>query len=501
MSITISLISFFFGLFVFYLAHKIKKGGFHKLAQEILSKAQHEAEKKEASLALKLKEREFEFQKELDQKTLKEKMRFDHREERLIRQMELVENKLSEITKREKILQKVEDQHQRLAAKEHEIVSELERLSSLTKNEAKAGLLEKISRDVHQETTKHILRAKKEAQEEGHIQAAHIIATAINRLALSTTSQASIVTVALPNQEMKGRVIGREGRNIRALEQLTGVTFVVDDTPNTVVISGFDPMRKEVARQVLKDLIQDGRIHPTRIEEVVAKMQERVKQQIKEHGEDAALRASVIGMHPELLKLLGKLNFRFSYGQNVLEHSLEVSHLMGMIAAELALDSSLAKRIGLLHDIGKTVSHKIEGSHALIGRDLALRYGESEEVANGIGCHHEEIMPMTIEGSLCGAANKISGGRPGARIEALEQYFKRAHKLEQISSQFDGVEHAYALQAGREIRVIVEADKFDDQSTVHLARNIVKKIENELSYPGKIKVTVIREKRIIEYAT
>lgn len=501
MSTAVPAAFFFLGIFVFYIFHRLKTGGFQNLAREILAKAQAEAEKQEAALAIEFKGRELDFQRELEQKALKAKERLDKREDKLDRQLELVESKLSEISKREKAAEKAEELKQSLAAQETRVLAELERLSSLTQKEAQALLFEKASREIGNETARLTLRMKKEAEEEGRRQAAQIIATAVNRLALPTASQTSVVTVALPNQEMKGRVIGREGRNIRALEQLTGVTFMVDDTPNAVVISGFDPVRKEVAKQALKELIQDGRIHPTRIEEVVERTQERVQEQIKEFGEDAAMRASVLGLHSELLQLLGKLNFRFSYGQNVLEHSLEVSHLMGMIAFEMGLDASLAKRIGLLHDIGKAVSHEVEGSHALIGRDIALKYGESEAVSNGIGCHHEEMLPITIEGSLCGAADKISGGRPGARVEALEQYLKRSQKLEKISTQFEGVEHAYALQAGREIRVIVEPERFDDQGAILLARNIAKKIEHELSYPGKIKVTVIREKRAVEYAT
>jgi ribonuclease Y len=500
-NIGISTISFFLGFLSFYIIYRVKRGGFEKLAREILSKAQADAERQEAALTLALKERKLDFQRDLEQKAQIIKERMERREDKLDKQEELIEAKLIEVSRREKLAQKVEELHLSLADKEREIVAELERLSTLTKKEAQALLFEKVADEVGRETAKLTLRMKKEAEEEGSRQAAQIIATAINRLALPTASQVSVVTVSLPGQDMKGRVIGREGRNIRALEQLTGVTFVIDDTPNTVVISGFDPVRKEIAKQALTELIQDGRIHPTRIEEVVEKTQERVQEQIVEFGEDAAMRASVLGLHPELLQLLGKLHFRFSYGQNVLQHSIEVSHLMGVIAAELGLDHALARRIGLLHDIGKAVSHEVEGSHALIGRDFALRYGESEDVANGIGCHHEEILPTTVEGSLCGAADKISGGRPGARVEALEQYLKRARKLEQISTQFDGVEHAYALQAGREVRVIVEPERFDDQGTILLARSIAKRIEHELSYPGKIKVTVIREKRAVEYAT
>ncbi len=488
------LAAFFLGLLVFYIVHKIKTGGFDKLAQEIISKAQQEAEAKEAALLLDLKEREFVFQQKMEQKTLKEREKIERREEKLDRQLELVEKKLTEIDKKERLLKTVEEQHKILEA-------ELERISAFTCEEARSELKKKIAAEMQQENAKLILRMRKEAEEEAETEAAHIISTAINRLAIPTISEVSVITVALPNQEMKGRVIGREGRNIRALEQATGVTFTVDDTPNAIVISGFDPVRKEIAKKALKELIQEGRIHPTRIEEVVAKMEKRVQNDIKRYGEDAALRASVIGLHPELLKLLGQLKFRFSHGQNVLEHSLEVSYLMGIMAAELGIDSALAKRIGLLHDIGKAVSMEIDGSHALIGRDFALRFGESEEVANGIGCHHNEISPITIEGSLCSAADTLSAGRPGARVEALQQYLKRIERLEQISTLFEGVEHAYALQAGREIRVIVEPNHFDDASMVLLARDIAKKIEDELIYPGKIKVTVIREKRAVEYAT
>jgi ribonuclease Y len=299
---------------------------------------------------------------------------------------------------------------------------------------------------------------------------------------------------------MKGRIIGREGRNIRTLERETGVNFIIDDTPGAVVLSGFDPVRLYIAKTALTELLADGRIHPTRIEEVVAKARETVKKKIWQYGEDAALRANLMNLHPELITLLGKLKFRFSYGQNVLEHSLEVSHILGMMAAELNLDVSLAKRIGLLHDIGKAVTHEVEGSHAIIGYDLALKYGESQKVANGIGCHHREMEPITVEGSLCGAADAMSASRPGARIEALEEYIKRQHKLEEIAMAFPGVDKAFSLQAGRELRLEVLPEMIDDDGAINLARDLSKKIEQEIHYNGKIKVTVIREKRVVEYA-
>jgi ribonucrease Y len=361
-------------------------------------------------------------------------------------------------------------------------------------------LLSRLTNEVKTDAANLIRRIRKEAEEEAEKQASTIIATAINRLAISCTSETTVCTVAIPNEEMKGRIIGREGRNIRALERETGVNFIIDDTPGAVVLSGFDPIRKHIAKFALTELIQDGRIHPTRIEEVVEKSTLNVHKQIKQYGEDAALRAGAMNLHPELINLLGKLKFRYSYGQNVLDHSLEVSYLMGLMAAEMGLDIRLAKRIGLLHDVGKAVTHEIEGSHAIIGHDLALKYGESKEVANGIGCHHHEMVPFTVEADLCSAADAISASREGARIEAVEEYIKRLKKLEDMALEFSGIEKAYAMQAGREIRIVVLPDQVDDLGVVSLARDLTKRIEQELSYPGKIKVTVIREKRVVEYA-
>ena len=330
--------------------------------------------------------------------------------------------------------------------------------------------------------------------------ARRILVAAMQRISSKPNNDLTATIVQLPNEDMKGRIIGREGRNIRALERATGITFIIDDTPNTVVLSGFDPVRMQIAKVALTDLMNDGRIHPTRIEEAVEKATETVKKQIRSYGEDAALRTGIINLHPELITLVGKLKFRHSYGQNILDHSIEVANLMGMMAAELGLDPRLAKRIGLLHDMGKAVSHEVEGTHALIGRDLALKYGETPDVANGIGCHHHEIEPTTIEGSLCSAADAISASRPGARIEAIEEYIKRLKRLEEIAYEFPGVEKAFALQAGREIRIFVLPDMIDDNGTIHLARDLAKRIESDLSYPGKIKVTVTREKRAVEYA-
>lgn len=377
---------------------------------------------------------------------------------------------------------------------------ELENASGFSTSEARDVLIARVQDEIKNETANLIRRTKKEAEEEAEKEAAKIIATAINRLTIHCVSEATVNTVSIPNEDMKGRIIGREGRNIRTLERATGVNFIIDDTPGAVVISGFDPIRMQVAKMALTDLITDGRIHPTRIEEAVEKAKCNIQRQIKQYGEDAALRAGAMNIHPEIILLLGKLKFRFSYGQNVLDHSLEVSHLMGLMAGELGLDIRMAKRIGLLHDVGKSVSHEIEGTHAVIGHDLALKFGESKEVANGIGCHHFEMDPQTVEASLCSAADTISASRPGARTEAVEEYIKRLKKLEDIAYDFPGVEKAYAMQAGREVRIVVLPDMVDDDGIVNLARDLTKRIEQEVSYPGKIKVTVIREKRIVEYA-
>lgn len=488
-----------------YGVHKYKTGGFEKLAQEIMRCAEVETKRAWAQLEIQLKQKEFDHRLTLDQLSQEKMEKVTLREDKIDRQLVVLEKRLNEIEKKERELnrlrQELNEREGILTAREKEGLLQLQRLAEIGPDEAKNLMFEKYAAEVKAESALFLIKNKKERDEEAHYQASQIVATAMNRLTLPTVSDISIVTVALPNQEMKGRLIGREGRNIHALEQATGVNIVIDDTPNVVVISGFDPVRKECAKVALKELIQDGRIHPTRIEEVVGKAKIRVEQSIKEQGERAALQAGSLTFHPEIILLLGKLHFLYSFGQNILAHSIEVSHLMGIMAAELQLDCDRAKRIGLLHDIGKAVSHEVEDSHALVGGQLALKYRESEEVANGIGSHHDESMPKTIEAILCNIANKISGMRPGARLESLEHYVKRSAKLELISKQFEGVEKAYALHAGKELRIIVEPERFDDQAALHLAREIAKKIETELSYQGKIKVTVIREKRSIEYAS
>lgn len=509
--LAILLLGILIGLGILWTFHRIKLGNYSAIAKTMIQKAEMEISSLKKSQEISLKNLQVEHQREMDQlwqgerkKIQREEERLKQREDKLEARMQLAEKKLSDIEKRENVLdaQKIQIEMERKKTSEQQIhlMKELEHASGLSAQEAKDLLLARINNEVKTEAANFIRRTTKEAEEEADREASRIIATAINRLAVSCVSEATVNTVPIPNDEMKGRIIGREGRNIRALEHATGINFLIDETPGVVVLSGYDPVRLQVAKLALMELVTDGRIFPTRIEEVVEKAQQTIKKQIKQNGENAALRAGMMNLHPEILILLGKLKYRFSYGQNILDHSLEVCHLMGLMASELGIDVHLAKRIGLLHDMGKAVSHEMEGSHAVIGHDFALKYGESKEVANGIGCHHYEMEPSTIEGSLCSAADAISASRPGARIEALEEYVKRLKKLEDIAMEHTGVERAYAMQAGREVRIVVIPDAVDDDGLVNLARTITKRIEAEMNYPGKIKVTAIREKRVIEYA-
>ncbi|MFA6915223.1 MAG: ribonuclease Y [Parachlamydiales bacterium] len=514
-TIALILVIFIFGIILgitlWGLNYRFRKGGFQRLANDILTKANQEAESLRKSNELTIKQSHLDQQKEVEQvwqqerkKLTREEERLKQREDKLEGRLNTVEKKLIDLEKREITLaaqreQILEDQKLLQTQKENLLI-ELEKAAGLSATEARELLLEKINNDVRTETAHMIRRATKEAEENAEDLARKIIVTSINRLAVSTVSDATVNIVSIPSEEMKGRIIGREGRNIRTLERATGVNFIIDDTPNAVVISGFDPLRLHIAKQCLAELVADGRIHPTRIEEIVEKVQKDVQKKLRQHGEDAALRAGAINLHPEIILLLGKLKLRYSFGQNILDHSIEVAHIMGLFAGELGLDIKLAKRIGLLHDIGKAVSHEVEGSHALIGHDIVLKYGESIDVATGVGCHHFEMPANTIEGSLCSAADALSASRPGGRIEAVEEYIKRLKRLEEIAEAHPCVEKAYALQAGREIRVIVQPDAIDDDGVITLARDLTKQIERELTYPGKIKVTVIRERRAVEYA-
>jgi len=430
--------------------------------------------------------------------------RLMQREENLDRKVDVIDKKEKTIEQRESSLI-IKEKSLDTKAKELEHILEeekikLQQISSMSKDEAKKILLSRLEGEVKHEADIMIQRTIEEAKANADKEARKIVGLAIQRCAADHTVETTVSVVNLPSDDMKGRIIGREGRNIRALEIATGVDVIIDDTPEAVILSGFDMVKREIAKRSLEKLIEDGRIHPGRIEEIVEKVKKEMDEHIKEEGEKALFDVGIHGMHVEIIKLLGRLKYRTSYGQNVLQHSKEVAYLMGVLAGELRVDPTLAKRIGLLHDIGKATSHEIEGTHAKIGSDLARKYGESESVIHAIEAHHQDIEPKTLMAVLVQAADAISATRPGARRETLELYIKRLEKLEAIANSFKGVEKSFAIQAGREIRVIVQPDKVTDAQAIALARDITKKIEEGLEYPGQIKVTVIRETRAIEYA-
>ena len=423
--------------------------------------------------------------------------RLQSKEENLDKKMEALERRENSYAAKEESLNKKNAEAEALLEKEK---LELERISGLTSEQAKTYLLQTVEEDVKHDTAKMIREMETKAKEEANKKAKEYVINAIQKCAADHVAETTISVVQLPSDEMKGRIIGREGRNIRTLETLTGVDLIIDDTPEAVVLSGFDPMRREIAKIALEKLILDGRIHPARIEEMVEKAQKEVETMIREEGEAATLEVGIHGIHPELIRLLGKMRFRTSYRQNALKHSIEVAHLSGLLAGEMGLDIRLAKRAGLLHDIGKSLDHEMEGSHIQIGADLCRKYKESAVVINAVESHHGDVEPASLIACIVQAADTISAARPGARRETLETYTNRLKQLEEITNSFKGVEKSYAIQAGREVRVMVIPEQISDDDMILLARNISKQIESELEYPGQIKVNVIRESRVTDYA-
>ncbi len=473
-------------------------------AKRIIDSAAKEAENKKKEEIIKAKEEIMNSRKELDDEIKERRSEVQLQERRILQKEENLENKLEQLEQREQNLQKKNNEVESKKSEIEETINkqkeELQRISRLSVEEAKQYLLSEVEKSIVTEKAELIRRLDEEAKEKAQKNAKEIIGYAIQKCAADHTSETTVSIVSLPSDDMKGRIIGREGRNIKTLETLTGIDLIIDDTPEAVVISGFDPLRREVAKIALEKLIDDGRIHPAKIEEMVEKAKEEVSAIIKEEGERAVMETGVIGLHPDLIKLIGKLKYRTSYGQNVLNHSIEVSNLARIMADELGLDTKVARRAGLLHDIGKALDHDMEGTHVEIGVEILKKYKESPIVINAVEAHHEDVEPQSIEAVLIQAADAISASRPGARRETLENYIKRLQNLEGIADSFDGVEKSFAIQAGREIRVLVKPEKISDDQMVVLSRDIAKKIEDEMEYPGQIKVNVIRESRVVDYA-
>ena len=473
-------------------------------SKKIVSMAKIEAENLKKAKIIEAKEEIVNSRNELDQEIKERRGEVQRQETRLIQKEENLERRAENYEKKEENLNRkekeLEEERQKIEELHSQELKELQRIASLSKEDAKNILLKEVEKDIVAEKAAIIREANQKAKDDAKKNARELLTYAVQKCAADHSQETTVSIVALPSDEMKGRIIGREGRNIKALETLTGVDLIIDDTPEAVVLSGFDPLRREVAKIALEKLIEDGRIHPAKIEEVVEKAKQELEETIKEEGERAVLETGVIGLHPDIVKLIGKLKYRTSYGQNVLNHSIEVSNLARIMAEELGLDAKLARRAGLLHDIGKALDHDMEGTHVEIGVEILKKYKENPLVINAVEAHHEDVEPQTLEAVLIQAADAISASRPGARRETLEAYIKRLQNLEEIADSFDGVEKSFAIQAGREVRIIVKPDKINDDQMTILARDVAKKVENEMDYPGQIKVNVIRETRTVDFA-
>ena len=473
-------------------------------AEKIIEDAKKNAESERKEKILSAKEEIQSEKAELDKEIKERRAEVQKQEKRLVQKEESLDKKIDNLEAKEETLQKkiaeldvMKAELEKFKEKQNE---ELVRISGLSIEEAKDYLIKNVRETLSHELAVEIKEAEARAKDESDKKAKNLITFAIQKCAADHTQETTVSVVPLPSDDMKGRIIGREGRNIKALESLTGIDLIIDDTPEAIVLSGFDPIRREVARIAIEKLVVDGRIHPARIEEMVEKAKDELEEIIKEEGERASMETGVMGLHPDIIKLIGKLKYRTSYGQNVLNHSIEVSELCGIIADELGLDSKLAKRAGLLHDIGKSIDHEIEGTHVEIGVDILKRYKENDLVINAVEAHHGDVEPLSLEAVIVQAADAISASRPGARRETLETYIKRLEKLEEIADSFDGVEKSYAIQAGREVRIMVKPEQISDDKMVVMSHDVAKRIEDEMEYPGQIKVTIVRENRAIEYA-
>ena len=492
------------GYFVRKNISEAKIGEADSLAKNIIDQANKDAETMKKEKLLEAKEEIHKFRSDAEKENRERRSELQKYERRVIQKEESLDRKQQSIESKESNLNQklraVDEKQKEVEAIKVKQLEKLEDISGITSEKAKDIILSNAEKEVRHEMSIMIKEIETQAKEDAEKKSREIIGYAIQKCAADHVAETTVTVVNLPNDEMKGRIIGREGRNIRTLETLTGIDLIIDDTPEAVILSGFDPIRREIARIALEKLISDGRIHPARIEEMVEKAKKEVENIIKEYGEQAIFETGVHSLHPELVKLLGRLNYRTSYGQNVLKHSIEVAHIAGIMAAEIGGDIKIAKRAGLLHDIGKAVDHEMEGTHVEIGMDLLRRYKESKDVIHAMSTHHGDYEPQTVEAVLVTAADAISAARPGARRETLEAYIKRLEKLEEIANSYDGVDKSYAIQAGREIRIMVKPEKINDEEIHLLARDITKKIEDELEYPGQIKVSIIRETRAVEYA-